>query len=139
MSLGFEGLVERHKAVLEKRGVVWWGKLGVPLGQPRVQRFNAQIADGCQTSAYLVQRKGRVLDPYRGRALRFAFSVDTQRAAVPALYSDRLLTDIVGVWVLLSDLTPVSPEDLSELHVASTGTPLIQALRSSYSGAFIVH
>src|SRR5438552_1208957 len=80
--------IEEHLAVIRQYGSVWLGKLGKPLGFPKIDRINKQCRQNIPSFLYLVQRAGHGgsarVSAYRGSVLEMSRELpETERYLVP--------------------------------------------------------
>ena len=134
-----EDTIERHREVIEKKGAVWVGKLGRPVGTKITGPITTQVDDGEPSYLFLVQRVGTQYDAFRGRIVSVAREVpEGEEGLVPKYYKDSGFLDEVTFWVKISSLAKVKAGGLSEYRVASSGRPLLSTLRSSMAPAFAI-
>jgi 5-methylcytosine-specific restriction protein B len=112
--------IERHQAVADDRGAVWWGKFGTsgtPMSPRRLVELNEQLAAGVTTYAFLYGGGRTVRTRLRQIELDPA-AVDAERMA--GYYAK----DDCTMFVLLEDFRPLPPGwPLDHLLLANDPNP----------------
>lgn len=140
-------VIGEHNEVLDRKGEVWLGKLGKPLAQRHVETIRCQVSENRNSYLYLVRKdKQRQYQVFRGSitdliraddpALEEEKEIDT--SLIPPYYDKDGLQEQAGLWIRLSGIVPLPPDEFGNVKVLSSNMPLIETLRSSYAGMFIV-
>lgn len=134
-------MIGEHRDVLDRVGAVWLGKFGKTLAIRHVDAINAQIDAERPSHLYLIRKcqSSAGYDAFRGdiRAIS-RDEEDVDRARVPRYYDRLNLWPLVGVWIKLSSLEDIDPIDLRKVCVLRSNMPLVESLRLSMAGMFIV-
>jgi hypothetical protein len=131
--------IGEHNQVVSREGAVWFGKMGSPVSQHHIDLFNKQVEDGIPTYVYLVKGNRRKSIAYRCRLIAAARSLpENEKHLMPSYYNDLDLTKYMKFWVKLSDLIPISFDDLSKMRVASSVLPIRETLIKSATGHFFL-
>jgi MoxR-like ATPase len=121
--------VADHRAVADREGSVWWGKIGDParaaISAANLQRLRSQLQAGRATHVYL----------YRpGELWRTDLQqVETDKSAIdPALVPGYYAAETTHhLWLRLANFTSLPDSTTGELVLASSGKPLNFAGQSS--------
>lgn len=138
---GIGDMIGEHAAVLSKEGAVWIGKFGKALAASRVDAINEQVANDTTSYFYLVRkrRESSGYDAFRGTVVRMTRDPEeVDSSLVPKYYDNLDLWGQVGVWVKLSELTPLPADGLLDLLVQRSRAPVTESLKTSVAGMFIV-
>ncbi len=131
--------VAAHKKVIDKKGAVWFGKMGKTLARRHIVRINSQCEDGIPTHLFLVQSSKRRYEVYLGELLEVARRLPLgQRELIPSYYEANHIIKYMTLWSKVADLRPLDSPSLSKIYVAATGSRISEALRTSMAGLFIV-
>jgi len=128
-----EGTVAAHQRVIEDYGYVWWGKLGTPLAQCKIEKMRKQRDDGTMTIFLLC---GRVLTLAEVDDCSPNLTI-SELEAVPAYYRGK--SEDAGTWFRLRSLTPLENRGIAKgLCVESSHQPLSEVITASMSPMFYV-
>ena len=131
--------IEEHNQVIQRQGVVWFGKMGSTVSQSHIDILNEQVGENIPTYVYLVKGNRRKSTVYRAR-LAFASKTlpkgESQR--VPAYYSSLDISKYVNFWVKLTEIIPIDFGELKRLRVGSSVLPIQETLTKSSSGHFFL-
>lgn len=130
-------VIEAHRAVIDEHKAVWLGKMGKPLGMPKVDKLNAQSKSGVPTYVFMVQRVKGVYQVYRGTVLEVARR-RPERALVPPYYLKDNIVQYVSLWIKLSQLEKVNLDELSNYRIASSGMAVPATLTRSMAALFFI-
>ncbi len=131
--------IAEHQKVLERRGKVWFGKVGKPMGDTTLEVLDRQVRAGVPSYMYLVQRTENKYDAWKGTLVEVQNYAPTNHTElIPTYYFGTLHLENLGFWAQLSDLVPVTGDELSKLYSVSSHTAIVQTLLSSMAGLFVV-
>jgi hypothetical protein len=134
-----EDTIEVHNKIIEKRGSVWFGKMGKTLGVPHVERINKQREEGISTHLYLVQKSPKVYEVYRGIVITARRTCPIkEKNLIPDYYEQNHILKYMRLWIKLSKLEQMEPVILRNLRIANSGLPASETLRTSMAAMFIV-
>src|SRR3989442_11376911 len=81
--------IEKHNELITRRGAVWFGKVGKPLAQRRIDQFHKQIEQGNKTYLYLIQKSKNIYEVYQCDVVQMARSVpEHEEDLVPDYYAN---------------------------------------------------
>ena len=133
-------VVSFHNEVVDRHGVVWFGKLGGTLALSRVEMLNKQIEQKIPTFIYLVKGNRRKSTPYK--ASIFSVSRDlpkNEKALIPSYYAEKKLLKYMTAWVKMGHIEQVEMSDMKSLKTINSVFPIEETLVRSSSGYFLVH
>jgi MoxR-like ATPase len=117
--------IDDHRAVADRRGMVWWGRLGsegkTGLASKWVDQIRNQLDDGIPTTVFLYGAKSTWRTTLLG--------IETDESAIdPELVPDYYDPEAHHtLWVKLSDFTEVEPEVITSNYVlASSGNAVTE-------------
>ena len=124
-----EGTIAAHRAIIDEKGSVWYGKLG------------SAISDK-NTKLILSSNEPRLLLIHSGGVERYWASIDKVSRAVPDLelippYC-RKRTDEFGCWFHVLRIEEAPRNEMSRWVVSSSGKLLTEASRHSMSPYFVI-
>ncbi len=131
--------ISEHLKVIEKKGAVWFGKMGATVAQRRIDVLNQQISDEIPTFVYLVKGNRLKSTAYRGKLI-FSSKIlpKDMEDFVPAYYSDLDLLRHMHFWVKLSEIAIIDFSALNHLKVTGSVLPIRETLVKSSSGHFFL-
>lgn len=132
-------VIAKHNAVVSKQGAVWFGKLGIPLAQSRVDLLNRQIHGNTPTFLYLIKGNRRKSTAYRAKLLLVSRERPREKKLVPAYYDEKKLIRYMKVWMKIGKISPIDLGEMSRLRAISSIYPITETLAKSSSGYFLVH
>jgi hypothetical protein len=133
-------VIEKHNQVVSKFDYVWFGKLGQPISQNRIDLLNAQIAKSVPTYAYLVKGNRRKSTFYRAKLFGASKELNKEeRKCIPAYYAEAKLLKYINCWLKVSEIKPIETSEISHLKTINSVFPLAETLVRSSSGYFFVH
>lgn len=124
-----DGTIAEHKKLIETIGFAWYGKLG------------ATVSDKV-SHEILENKRPRILLIHSGKAFRYWAYIDKVSKETPALneipeyYRDQ--AEIFKTWFRVRKIEEAEKGVMSSCIVASSGTSLSLASRSSMSPYFII-
>ena len=128
-----------NNKVIASEGAVWFGKMGSPVSQTRIDRLNKQVQEDIPTFVYLVKGNRRKSTAFRGSLLLASKTLpEGDECLVPPYYADLDIPRYVKFWVKLTEIVPIDSTDLNKMRVASSVLPLGETLAKSSSGHFII-
>ena len=124
-----EGTIAAHKAVIDSKGSVWWGKLGAPISQ-------------ANAAAIMANDEPRILLIHSGGSDRWWAYIDEVKRERPdedliPSYYDRI-GDKFGCWFHVKDIRPAAKDVMSHCTVPSSRRSLTSASRHSMSPYFVI-
>lgn len=123
------GTIAEHRQLIDRRGFVWYGKLGAPVSD----RICADL---------LKNKMPRILLIHSGKTARYWAYIDQVAKvlppldAIPAYYRDQ--ADNFHTWFRVQKIEEADKCVMSLCTVASSGAPLSMTSRSSMSPYFII-
>lgn len=131
--------IEAHDQLIQGYGAVWFGKMGSPVSQHYIDLLNKQVEDGIPTFVYLVKGNRRKSTAFRGRLISAAKSLpEDETHLAPSYYFDLDFTKYMNFWAKLSEIIPITFDDLSKMRVASSVLPIRETLIKSSTGHFFL-
>ena len=124
-----EGTIQAHKTIIDKKGFVWYGKLGLPLSKKAVNF----IMDSNDPMILLI---------HSGKTARYwAHIVEIRRdtpeiEAIPEYY--RYSANQFNSWFKVTRFENAPKDVLSKCHVISSGATLGEVSSHSMSPYFII-
>jgi hypothetical protein len=137
---GVGDVIALHNQVVDQHGAVWFGKLGGPLSQSRIDWLNKQVEQKVPTFLYLVKGNRRKSTPYKAEIL--AVSRDfpqKEKALIPPYYAKKKLLKFMNAWVKIGHIEQVEMADLKKLKTINSIFPIEETLVRSSSGYFLFH
>lgn len=124
-----QGTIQAHEDIIDEKGYVWYGKLGLPLSTKAIN--------------YIMENKDpMILLIHSGKAARYwahveAISRDTPEIeAIPAYYRDN--AGQFNSWFKITRFDNAPKDVLSKCSVISSGATLGEVSRHSMSPYFII-
>jgi hypothetical protein len=137
---GVGDVVAKHNAIVEKRGYVWFGKIGTTISNSRMNDLNSQIKNGMPTYLYLVKGNRKKSAFYRAHLLLITRELPRgESKAIPPYYSTKALRQHMNAWMQVSQIVPADPSSMKNLQAISSVFPIQETLVRSSSGYFLVH
>jgi hypothetical protein len=141
--MGVEDTIAEHQSVIDRRGAVWIGKIGKPLGGSHIAKINRQCRDGHPTFMFLVQNRGRPGHAdyvfHRGKVCEVGSALPSSgEKLVPRYYIGRGIKQQAAFWCKVTALSQVSAKAMLEYHVASSRRPIRNALVRSLAALFVL-
>jgi hypothetical protein len=136
---GVGDVVAEHNDLVNKHGAVWFGKLGSPLAQIRIDLLNKQIEQRIPTFLYLVKGNRKKSSAYCASLLFVSRDFPKDKALIPAYYKKKKLTDFMKVWMKIGKIELIEMEDMGKLKAINSIYPIAETLVRSSSGYFLVH
>ncbi len=124
-----EGTIVEHKKVIDKKGFVWYGKLGARISKPAIDSI-------------LEDEEPRILLIQSGIADRYWAFIDCvtydipPKDDIPSYYCAE--AERFGTWFRVTKIVSASKDVLAKCKVVSSNRPLFQVLKSSMSPFFII-
>lgn len=137
------GVIDKHRAVIETEGAVWWGKLGRAVSRQRLENLEAQLERGVPTFVYLVQGKrtrlGTQYVACRGDAIAFSSALPPgEESLVPPYYDELELKRYIGTWIKLTDIADCPADVLQSYVISSSRAPASESIRTSMAAMFLI-
>jgi hypothetical protein len=124
--------ISAHQAVIECEGAVWFGKMGSPISQIRIDALNQQIEKRIPTYVFLVKGNRRKSIVFRGRLVCAASSLPRkEQHLIPAYYSESNIIPYIRFWAKIDLIQPADFSELEKLRVASSVLPIRETLFKS--------
>ena len=124
-----QGTIQAHEDIIDEKGYVWYGKLGLPLSAKAVN--------------YILESKDpMILLIHSGKTARYwAHVVEISRdipeiEAIPAYYRNK--ADQFNSWFKITRFDNAPKDVLSKCYVISSGAMLGEVSRHSMSPYFII-
>lgn len=134
-----DDVVSEHTKIIDKNGMVWFGKVGKPLGLPHLETINNQCTSGVPTYLYLIQKVGKNYLTHRGKLIKASRSFPTaQKSLIPKYYYEKEILSLISIWFNLSEITKMDEGYLSNLRVVTSIMTITETLASSMAAMFIV-
>lgn len=131
--------IDAHTQVIENHGAVWFGKMGSPVSEAKLEELNQQVKDEIPTFIYLIKGNRRKSTAYRGRLIFALRSLpQKEKSMMPEYY---LIVDIIRhikTWFKLSEIQPIDMAELNRLRVIGSVLPIQETLVKSSTGHFFV-
>ncbi len=81
--------IEAHNQVVEQTGCVWFGKMGSPVSQQKIDLLNQQGQTGIPTFVYLVKGNRRKSVAYRANLILATRNFpEDEKALIPPYYTE---------------------------------------------------
>ena len=133
-------VVAKHNAVVENNGYVWFGKMGSPISQGRMDLLNTQIAKNTPTFVYFVKGIRNKSTFYRADVLAISREINlSEKEAIPKYYQEKELTQFMKTWLKILEISQIEESAMSTLKTTSSIFRLQDTLVRSSSGYFFVH
>ena len=141
--MGVDDTIVEHQSVIDKRGAVWVGKVGKPLGPVHIEKVNRQCSDGYPTFLFLVQNRGRPghadYEFFKGQIAEVCSVLpSSQKKFVPRYYLARGIDQQASFWCKVTGLSQVTTKAMTDYHVASSRRPVFNALTRSLAALFVL-
>jgi hypothetical protein len=132
-------VVDRHLEVIEKQGLVWFGKLGSPVSQFHLDKLSDQVKEGIPTFLFLVKGNRKKQTYYKCNFLsaQKTFPED-QKDSIPPYYFELGFIERMKCWIKINIIEEVSSAEMKNWHVTSSINALDESLFRSSSGHFII-
>jgi len=113
--------------------------MGSPVSQQYIDLMNKQVEDGIPTYVYLVKGNRRQSTAYRSQMVSASKSLpEGEKPLVPSYYHNQDLTKYMKFWVKMTDIIPITFDDLAKMRVASSVLPIHETLGKSSTGHFFL-
>ncbi|QRN82043.1 hypothetical protein JR338_06200 [Chloroflexota bacterium] len=132
-------VVALHNEVVEKKGSVWFGKMGQTISQIRIDKLTQQIAENIPTYLYLVKGNRKKSTAYQAPLLSISRELPTDQALIPPYYTEKDILQFMKVFMKIGKITKIEMKDLNKLQAVSSVYPMSDTLARSSSGYFLVH
>ncbi len=132
-------VVALHNDVVHQHSAVWFGKLGQPISQGRVDLLNNQIAKNIPTLLYLIKGNRRKSTAYRAALIRLERDTPKETALIPSYYAEKNLIQYMKVWMKIDQIEPIEMSEMDKLKAINSIFPIAETLTLSSSGYFLVH
>jgi hypothetical protein len=131
--------ISAHQEVIQREGAVWFGKMGSPISQIRIEAINKQIEDGIPTYVFLVKGNRRKSTVFKGRLKQASRSLpEGEQSLIPDYYSEFDIIQYIRFWAKIDQIQPAEFSELEKLRVASSVLPIRETLFKSSSGNFLL-
>ncbi len=135
---GIGDVVSRHNEIVDKYGSVYFGKMGQPISQLKVDQFNKQIEKKIPTSLYLVKGNRRKSTAYHAPLLFITRAMPKEDFLIPSYYSEKEILQFMKVFMKVGRIEGFDMEDMSSLQTISSLYPITETLVLSSTGHFFV-
>ena len=122
--------IEKHCEVINKLGYCWFGKIGIV---PSKKAIDAVMKENNPKIILYSQGKGYVADCNK-------IIFEKPETGYPDYYEEELFAKLVfpKSYYKISSIKQLSSEELSQIRVVSSGSPIIETLNKSMSSFFFV-
>ena len=124
-----EGTIEAHSQIIQKKGFVWFGKIGKPISNKVIDSLKT---DNCEKILLISSGKQ---DRYWAHIEDITRSLEDY-SAVPEYYRDKVTH--VGVWFKIVKFEAAPKDIMSKCFIKSSGVSLGLTSRSSMNPFFII-
>jgi len=135
---GIGNVVTRHNKIVEQHGSVYFGKMGQPISQLKVDKLNQQIEKRIPTFLYLVKGNRKKSTAYRAPLLHVQKELPSEQNLIPSYYSEKNILQFMKVFMRIGEIKKIEIADLTSLRTISSLYPLTETLAKSSSGHFYV-
>lgn len=125
------GVISAHGAVLDRRGYVWFGKMGHRVSSDRVRDLRAQIARDGRAFLILAKASRSAVVLHRCEVDEIQVQAPDEPGTTPAYYSQLKTTP--STWFRIRGIRSLDASAADALTVASSGKPLFRALTKGMS------
>ena len=138
----YEGIdtIQEHKRVIDKKGGVWFGKLGRTLARHKIDILNSQIKGKIRTYLFLVQR---IEGEYRWAQAILERVADVvsrkEMTLLPPYYKQHGIVEHSSIWFKVSKLYAPSKSDIQKCYVVSSRRQIYDTLSGSMATMFMVY
>ena len=136
---GVGDVVAEHNELVNQYGAVWFGKLGSPLSQVRVDLLNKQIDQKVPTFLYLVKGNRKKSTAYCANLMFVTRDFPKDKALIPIYYKKKKLIDFMKVWMKIGKIELIEMDAMIKLKAINSIYPIAETLVKSSSGYFLVH
>lgn len=131
--------IKEHKAVIQREGAVWFAKVGKPLGPERASRIGDQLRRDVRSYAFLVKKGKGGYQWFRATIVAIAETLPGRATRyIPDYYSAARIIQDARLWLKLSRIDAIDPQALKPYRIITSGRPLLDSIRTSMAGMFIV-
>jgi len=131
--------IDEHNQVIQREGVVWFGKMGSTVSQSRIDILNEQVREDIPTFVYLVKGNRKKSTVYRARLAVASKTIPKgESQLVPPYYFSLDIPKYVNFWVKLTEIVPIDFSELKKLRVGSSVLPIHETISKSSSGHFFL-
>ena len=131
--------IAKHQEVIQRKGSVWFGKLGTPVGQKAIETINSQIEKNIPSYLYLVKGNRRKSTFYKAKIITLSAEFPKkEKAGIPPYYFGKNIVQHMKFWVKISDIQPLDVEEIKSLRVKSSVLNIEETLFRSSAGLFYV-
>lgn len=132
-------VVELHNTVVKKQGTVWFGKLGQTLSPRRIDLINNQVKKKIPTFLYLIKGNRKKSTAYRASLISIQKEKPQEDTLIPHYYTEKDMIQYMRVWIRIKKIMPIELSVMENLKAVNSVFPIIETLRLSSSGYFLVH
>ena len=124
-----EGTINAHEKIIQEKGLVWFGKIGVGLSEKTKEMILKNLSP-------------RILLVHSGRTDRYwAFITRIQKEKppeqfIPKYYADKY--DKVGAWFCMTSIQKASSNVVKRCKLVSSGATLTEASRKNMNPLYII-
>jgi hypothetical protein len=136
---GVGDVVAEHNNLVKENGAVWFGKLGRPVSQARVNLLNKQLAQNTPTLLYLVKGNRKKYSAYRANLLFVSREFPKDKALIPSYYKEKKIIKFMKVWIKIGKIEAIDMTEMRKLKTINSVFPIAETLAISSSGYFLVH
>jgi len=132
-------VIEKHNDVVSRFGYVWFGKIGMPVAQRRIDTLNEQIQKGIQTHLFLVQGNRKQSNFYQANLLNISRAIlKSESKCHPDYYLDNNIKKNIQTWFKITKINQIDSSVISKLRAIGSVYSLSETLVRSSTGYFLV-
>jgi len=132
-------VVERHNELVKHLGYVWFGKMGMPISQNRIDMVNQQIQNNIPTNLFLVQGNRKKSNYFKANLLSVARELPkSDKGSFPKYYNENKIIKHIQTWFKITEIYPIDSSEINNLKAISSINPLGETLVRSSTGYFMV-
>jgi len=136
---GVGNVVTRHNKIVEQFGSVYFGKMGQPISQLKVDKLNQQIEKEIPTFLYLVKGNRKRSTAYRAQLLHIRKELPAEDDnLLPPYYSEKDILQFMKVFMRIGEIKKIETAEIKNLKTISSFLPFTETLVRSSSGHFYV-
>jgi len=137
---GIGDVVAKHNEVEQKKGYVWFGKIGSTFSSTRIDALNKQVKDGIPTFIYLVKGNRKKSTAYRAKLLFVSKELPKGEVKnIPSYYLTKGLRQYMKAWIKIGEILEIEMSSMKNLKTINSILPIQETLVRSSSGYFLVH
>ena len=136
---GVGDVIARHNEVIEKYDAVWFGKLGIPLSQKRIDILNEQISKNITTTLYLIKGSRSKSTAYQAAIIHLTKEQPSSETNLfPPYYLEKGICEYIKTWIKVIQISPIEMSFFNNFRVVNSVFPIQETLLRSSSGHFFI-